>query len=907
MNQAAHTQTVQKFALEGPLSVHQLIALGAVLAVIVAILAWRDYKSIASRTLFVLLLLPRLAAIAVILWMLAEPTVMTMARHFTPKSVVVLADGSASMSLADAMDGSGNTAQWNAAKIPALETLDQILGTLSSAQSGVGQLRQAVESGGERKQTQATWDGICDSLKTTSGQLAGIHIDGGAGAELRRASSFLADGLPRLAATQLDGSQQSREDRADELGSFVEGGLRRVKLLAQKVAAQYERSPPAGEKSALAAQSQSSREDKVAAWLGQGEDSWLRDLGKTTQLLRYKFASDILPVPDGDWRGALQQTNLDLHGTDLSVALSQAAQDASQGAVGAAILVTDGGHNASSDPRETAQALRGVPLFIVPIGSTIVPRDVILHHIQCPKAVFQNDMVVLEAMVTAYYCNGEQVRVELTADDQLVDSQTLPVTSDVFDGRVTFRWKGSVLGRHLLKVRTVPVPRELTLDNNMAQTEVEVMEDVIHVLLADDLPRWEFRYLSMLFKRDKHVDFDQLLFEPNDDSQGGGQSFPQDLQGWRKYRVVILGDVSPAELSVAQQELLRKYVVEDGGNLVVVAGESAMPQDFAGQPLGDMIPCTAAAAPNDPNTGFNLVVTAEGSGAIPTQLEDDPLASDRVWRDMSARLPVYNLSAISVPKPTSHVLISAVANDQTRAFLSWQYIGLGRVIYIAAPITYQLRYGIGDLYHHRFWGQLLRWAIAREMAGGAKSVHLLTDKNRYEVGDHAQIVLRLTGSDGTPVAGAQCGVKALRDGKKFKEIEMHEEPDTPGMYRGTLEGLTPGPMTLRATGPTVQSLLASEGYQGNVEQLINVDIKSTTELTDPVCNLPLLNQLADASGGALLPPDAVPNALARLNVTPSEQDNILSRRPLWNRWGLLWIFIGCMTIEWLARRYWRMV
>src|ERR1019366_6096775 len=178
--------------------------------------------------------------------------------------------------------------------------------------------------------------------------------------------------------------------------------------------------------------------------------------------------------------------------------------------------------------------LRGVPLFIVPIGSSVVPRDVILHHLQCPRAAFLNDTVVVEAMVTAYYCAGEQVRVELLRDGAIVDKQTLTASSTVFDGRVGFRWKAAELGRHILQVRAVPVAREYSLDNNEAQTEVEVMEDKIRVLLADDLPRWEFRYLSMLFKRDKHVEFEQLIFEPNDDSQAAAAelSFPQDAQGW---------------------------------------------------------------------------------------------------------------------------------------------------------------------------------------------------------------------------------------------------------------------------------------------------------------------------------------------------------------------------------------
>ena len=105
----------------------------------------------------------------------------------------------------------------------------------------------------------------------------------------------------------------------------------------------------------------------------------------------------------------------------------------------------------------------------------------------------------------------------------------------------------------------------------------------------------------------------------------------------------------------------------------------------------------------------------------------------------------------------------------------------------------------------------------------------------------------------------------------------------------------------------MQSLLAGEGHTEPVEQMINVDFKGTTELSDPVCNLPLLHQIADAGGGVLLPPAALENALAHLNVAPDSQDTVLSRQPAWDRWVFLWIFIGCITIEWLARRYWRML
>ena len=193
--------------------------------------------------------------------------------------------------------------------------------------------------------------------------------------------------------------------------------------------------------------------------------------------------------------------------TDLSSALNRVAQESSKQGIDAVVMVTDGGHNVPADPREAAAALRGLPLFIVPIGAVEMPRDAILHHLHAPRAVFKNDIAVVDAMVTAYSCDGEELRVELLSDGLLVDQHIIDVASKMFDGRISFQWKGVVPGKHSLRIRIVPVPGELTLDNNEGRVEIEVMEDVIKVLVADDLPRWEFRYLVNLFKRDKHVEF----------------------------------------------------------------------------------------------------------------------------------------------------------------------------------------------------------------------------------------------------------------------------------------------------------------------------------------------------------------------------------------------------------------
>jgi hypothetical protein len=918
-------ETIEKLTFEGPLPLGKLLAVGIIVLVIIGVFTWRECKASASAKRAALLFGPRVIAVTVVFWLLAGATITTLLREFKPKSVVVLADASASMGIVDPVDGSGNTITWSTAESkndPGLKSLAEAVGTLRSALSALNRIARLSQNPDSNQQSEALWEQVRQSVEAAVGDVAKVSLDqapndADSRAELGRVTGFLKSGLTPLrgqggtsTGSATPGSNQAQADRLEDTRAFLEAALRRVERLAEQLAAHEEQTPSTQQQAGLAAQSKLARRDKVGAWLEAGEDSWLKDLESKARVLRYSFAAKALPVADRGWRQSFAGQPEQMTGfTDLGAALARASQDAAQQSVEAVVLVTDGGHNAAGDPREPAAALRGVPLYIVPIGDRTMPRDVILHHTQCPRTVFKNDNVMFDAMVTAYDCEGEQLHIELLAGSTVVDTKNISIGSKVFDGRVSFQWKAASLGRQQLKVRVSPLAGELSVDNNEAQAEVDVMEDTIRVLIADARPRWEYRYLLNLFKRDKHIDFEQLLFEPKDDSQAGGPSLPRDLEGWRKYRVVILGDLAPDQLTVSQQELLKKFVAEESGNLIVIAGETAMPSAFADQPLAAMLPTIIAATPLNREQGCSLAVTAEGSVSVATQLEDDPLASERLWREMGSKVPIY-LSASAQPKPTGHVLISATdprPGATLEAFLSWQYVGLGRVVYIAAPVTYQLRYQIGDEYHHRFWGQLLRWAIAREMSTGSKTVHLTTDKTSYEIGDAAQLAMRLSHSDGRVAAGAACAIEVRRGGQVVKVLELHEDGSAPGSYRATLDDLPLGPLTLRAAGATVQSLLAEENHPEPVEQVLTVDPKGSTELSNPLCNLPLLKQLADASDGAVLPPAAVPAALAQIDAVPDIQQSVLSRQPAWNRWGYLWIFIGCVTFEWLARKYWRMV
>src|SRR5690606_38789079 len=111
-----------------------------------------------------------------------------------------------------------------------------------------------------------------------------------------------------------------------------------------------------------------------------------------------------------------------------------------------------------------------------------------------------------------------------------------------------------------------------------------------------------------------------------------------------------------------------------------------------------------------------------------------------------------------------------------------------------------------------------------------------------------------------------------------------------------------GPIKLQISGDRIKSLLASEDYRRPVETTIHMDPSGQLELRNPLCNLPLLRELADASGGMIVPATGLQAALEQVDLEPEIEENT-SRMPLWNRWDLFWIFIICLSLEWAGRKY----
>jgi hypothetical protein len=556
-----------------------------------------------------------------------------------------------------------------------------------------------------------------------------------------------------------------------------------------------------------------------------------------------------------------------------------------------------------------------VPIYVVPIGNTVLQRDVLLHRVEAPATVAEKDSAVIDIIVTGFDCEGQSTVAVLRHEGREIDRKPVQFTGNRSDYRIRFMVPATKLGWQEYVVEVEPVEEETNTANNYQPVSFEVVREKIRVLLADGMARWEYRYLNQLFRREPHVEFDELLFNPR--LQGTGKladrpEFPRNVDGWAGYDVVILGDIGPRQLSAESQQALEDFVRTRGGNLFIIAGQNSMPNAFTGQPLMDLLPVELA---KDvvPQQGYTLNLTEEGRFHSALLIADSAEQSRREWQRIYRRFPVFGLSDYSRPKATARTLIEAVSEstgqvteenngrEVNNAFLCWHRVGAGRVAYLAAPDTYRLRFLRGDRMHHRFWGQFLRWITAANAGAGTDLVRLQTDRTRYADGEPVEVTAWLKDPAGRPLEGEAIQVEARTFNNEAASVELTPDADVAGRYFGTLSDLKAGAYQLGVRGKVVDELLKQTEGADEVKATITVTATDSIEMLNTQCNRALLEQVAQMTGGQVIPPTAISEVLQLVSFTPEVSESI-ERKPLWNRWSNLFIVLGCLFTEWVVRK-----
>jgi hypothetical protein len=203
--------------------------------------------------------------------------------------------------------------------------------------------------------------------------------------------------------------------------------------------------------------------------------------------------------------------------------------------------------------------------------------------------------------------------------------------------------------------------------------------------------------------------------------------------------------------------------------------------------------------------------------------------------------------------------------------------------------------------HHRFWGQFLRWITAAGSGAGSDVVRLQTDRTRYGDGEPVEVTVWLKDTTGRPMDGEAVQVEARSFSDEATSVELTPDADVPGRYFGTFEELAAGAYQLSVGGRAVDELLKQSENAGEVKATITVTASDSIEMLNTQCNRALLEQVAEMTGGLVIPPTALREVFELVSFTPDVRESI-ERTPLWNRWSNLFVVLGCLFTEWVVRK-----
>ncbi len=370
--------------------------------------------------------------------------------------------------------------------------------------------------------------------------------------------------------------------------------------------------------------------------------------------------------------------------------------------------------------------------------------------------------------------------------------------------------------------------------------------------------------------------------------------FPKTEEVLFAYHAIILDDVEAAFFSQAQMLLLRQFVAERGGGLLMLGGqEMFLGGAYRDTPLGDVLPVylQGEEAKKEDTSTVKYRLTREGNLEPWLRLRSNEVDEKQRVNEMP-EFQTWN--SISDVKPGASVLAQLQTNDgQSLPGLVVQRFGKGRAgaLLVGDMWRWSLRRAqenTDDL--AQSWRQIARWLTADVPRNFEIDVQAPSNS-----AEPHQLVVTLRDTACKPLDNATVELTITQPDSK--EIQLVATPDRErlGTYIAEFWSQSDGAYRCKATakGPDEEDL-------GNVVTGWTA-LPSAREFAKVEPNVEQLQRLASATGGRLIELDDL-DAFAKdlpNSKVPITEPHV---EPLWHRPWLLIAAIGFLCIEWGVRR-----
>lgn len=586
--------------------------------------------------------------------------------------------------------------------------------------------------------------------------------------------------------------------------------------------------------------------------------------------------------------------------SDLYQALYEAREQHSN--LRAVVLASDGDWNAGAPPVQATSRFRveSIPIFTALAGSETRLPDLELISFDVPTFGVTGKNVRLPFTIESSLPRDEVATLVLKASDgtQLEHQVTISAMGRTSDAIV---WKPESTADYTLELTIPQNAAEKVKTNNSLEAPIAIREEKLKVLVVESVPRWEYRYLRNALSRDPGVEVSCLLFHPGLSKVGGGNrdyipAFPDALDELSQYDVVFLGDVGIGDKQLTEEQcrLLKGLVEQQASGLVFMPGFRGNMHSLMNSPLEPLLPVTLdSAQPNGwgSRTPSHFALTELGRRSLLTKLADTQDENMQVWEN----LPGFQWHA-PITRAKAGTEILAVHQESSNEFgriplLVTRTFGAGKILFMGTDGAWRWRRGVEDLYHYRFWGQVVRWmSYQRNMAEG-ELMRFYFSPEQPQVRQSVALSANVMEKNGEPLSKGKVSARIVSPSGKAQTIEMSSTGAEWGAFAGVFSAEEPGPH---------QVLLSCQENDSTLESTIFVQGATLEQIGKPA-RPEVLDELARVTRGQVLKLTELEKIKKAIADLPEPEPRI-RRIQIWSHPAVAGIFVVLLGLFWIGRK-----
>lgn len=578
----------------------------------------------------------------------------------------------------------------------------------------------------------------------------------------------------------------------------------------------------------------------------------------------------------------------------------------------AVIALTDGIANEGTDNTKGLSALveSRVPFIGVGFGSDTGARTLSLRMVDAPTTVSTNTLFrVCAELEMASADEIPPFDLVLLREGRAVQKKTVKPGKGSRQWLESFQLAETEEGVRQFTIQFLPPSAPgLKCASTMASATVQVSsEKDLRVLYVQGALTWDYKFAIWALRGDPAIKLTgmtrtskQSVFRQNVESADElAHGFPTSLKEMAPFRIVVLANLTPTDLSPDQQELLARFCGELGGGILMIGGPGTFNSMWQGSRLEQVLPVTFAASQGvlGLDRPFRLRPTPEA-----LQHPVFQVASERATREAWEQVPTFaQYGRVDAAKPGAQVWMEHPSEEGPRGrriLMASQRFGAGLSAVICVQNLWRWRLAKDSDPQHfdRFWRQLLRFL--GEASRQEVSVHLADQDLRPQMDVQIAVEKKPTATD-APGVKQKYSMRVANEEKQVVSDQILEL--VPGRALNT---------SFRAEKAGLYAITV-EDAQKKPAASRTVEIRDfNLEFRDTARNMESLRQWASLSDGLALKMEECPSgetlvAQIKQKVEQSRRAKPLRRPAGVNGW-LLALVAGCLDCEWMLRKKWRL-